>query len=29
LAVINGTLGEFRGSAQLEDDVTMVIIKVE
>jgi len=29
LAVINDTLGEFRGSAQLEDDVTVVIIKVE
>lgn len=29
LDVINDTLGEFRGSAQLEDDVTMVIIKVE
>ena len=29
LAVINGTLADFRGSARLEDDVTMVIIKVE
>ncbi len=28
LAVIDNTLGEFRGSAQLEDDVTMVVIKV-
>ena len=29
LAVIYDTLGKFRGSAQLEDDVTMVVIKVE
>jgi sigma-B regulation protein RsbU (phosphoserine phosphatase) len=29
LAVIDETLGKFRGSAQLEDDVTMVVIKVE
>jgi sigma-B regulation protein RsbU (phosphoserine phosphatase) len=29
LAVIYDTLEKFRGSAQLEDDVTMVVIKVE
>ena len=28
LALIDDTLRKFRGSAQLEDDVTMVVIKV-
>ena len=29
LELIDDTLGKFRGSAQLEDDVTMVVIRVE